>query len=77
MAISQLHSIWKVQMANCRHKEIILGTLLCRENLASAPGVELWQVRLVVWCVKVSPSPRKIPRWWTGEGWGQRVGNFL
>ena len=77
MAISQLHSIWKVQMANCRHKEIILGTLLCRANLASAPGVELWQVRLVVWCVKVSPSPRKIPRWWTGEGWGQRVGNFL
>jgi len=75
MAISQLHSIWKVQMANCRHKEIILGTLLCRENLASALGVE--QVRLVVWCVKVSPSPRKIPRWWTGEGWGQRVGNFL
>lgn len=43
--------------------------------MASAPGVE--QVRLVVWCVKVSPSPRKIPRWWTGEGWGQRVGNFL
>lgn len=40
MAISQLHSILKVQMANCRHKEVILGTKLCPENLASALGAK-------------------------------------
>ena len=38
MAISQLHSIWKVQMANCRHKEVILGTQLCRGELGLSPG---------------------------------------
>lgn len=38
MAISQLHSILKVQMANCRHQEVIWGTELCPENLASASG---------------------------------------
>lgn len=47
MAISQLHSIWKVQMANCRHKEVILGTQLCWGELGLSPGVELGQKGLV------------------------------
>lgn len=37
MAISWLHSILKVQMANCRHKEVILSTKLPRE-LGLSPG---------------------------------------
>ena len=79
MAISQLHSIWKVKMANCRHQEVILGTQLCPENLASALGAEGSQEN---WrqqgpAREGLSQPREGPKavdW--GGVWGQRVGNF-
>lgn len=73
MAISQLHSIWKVQMANCRHKEVILGTQLCLENLASALGVELWQVRLVREGLSQPQEDPKVVDW---GGVGPEGGEF-
>lgn len=79
MAISQLHSIWKVQMANCRHKEVILGTKLCLEILASALGAKRSQDcwREGVWSVKASPSPGRVgPRRWSGV-WVRSEGGEL
>lgn len=79
MAISQLHSIWKVKMANCRHQEVILGPQLCPENLASALGAEEGQEN---WreqglgCEALS-QPREDPKavdW--GGVWGPEGGEF-
>lgn len=84
MAISQLRWILKVQMANCKHKEVILGTELPRELGPSPQGAKgryaCWrkqglQCKGLSW---LREGPKAMD-WGVGVGgWagGQRMGNI-